>query len=466
METENTPHGTPRINRGIKMGLLIAFIGLALIGINFLIISVYKKILGKITGLGFFLFYLGLGMLLAPGKNIYLYSYADEKKELGVLFKASNGITKFIWIFYGICGFAAFVFTLLNKYWENIFGLFHATFAVTAGLFVIKHIIFLITNPAEKQNQIYSLEVEKYGEEKSKLEVFYYPTRPFCLLFILIYGAIMFYSAANFHDTIIAKNDSFKILNRDTTYDSFLVENLDNYVPVRFYADSHGDDEIPSLLISMDDVDLLDKYSSDEEYELNDNEMMNIIRLHLSKIIMHLAQKKSKNNDLWVENLMIVDREGLPHEYNYKNLRRIPEIRKFLQENKPCDFEFLYLPPQRANFIKDNLDSMVVYTVPSYDSEYIHLWTLDSFCEFMNLYDDEDTPPMSAGQMLVLFNSGYYHDTNFGINTLSQVLSDIGDNKDMGIIIEYGTRNQRYLWNWRKTLQDDYKSQISNNNNL
>ena len=35
METENTPHGTPRINRGIKMGLLIAFIGLALIGINF-----------------------------------------------------------------------------------------------------------------------------------------------------------------------------------------------------------------------------------------------------------------------------------------------------------------------------------------------------------------------------------------------------------------------------------------------
>ena len=148
------------VNTGIKAGGIFLVIGIALIGFNLLMIKSTGRFFVKLTGLGFIAFYAGLGMLLAPGKKVF-NSNTKGKEAVNDLVGETKGFSVVIWILYVIGGIAACIYTILCKYWQDILALFAATIAITAAFFVLKHIIFFFTNPAEKMQE---QEDGKYAE--------------------------------------------------------------------------------------------------------------------------------------------------------------------------------------------------------------------------------------------------------------------------------------------------------------
>ena len=452
METNNNTNETVTVdeglavNTGIKAGGILLIIGIALIGFNLLMIKSSGRFFVKLTGLGFIAFYVGLGMFLAPGQKVF-NSNAKGKEAINDLVSATKDFSVPIWILYLLGGIAACIYTIVCDYWEDILGLFALTVAITAAFFVIKHIIFLITNPAEKMQE---KEDGKYAEEYRKLSFLYYPTRVVCVLFIILHGAIMCGAGALYHDTKMIDDVSYKLVGRDTSRDHILVENLDRVVPVRFYQESYNQ---PEIRIRVSDLDLWEKCFEDSEYTLDEDEMLNIVRLPLSQIICHLAQKY-KDEGSWlsekkITKLQVVDEDGSYSEYSYKNIKRIPEIKKFLAEYEAEDFRVMNMTPDAEEFIQTNFDDYCVFSIPEYTDEYFCLWTLDSFAKFINWYEDEDVEPKSAEEIYNAFDSGYYYETNLDMMTLRDFLSEIVDvdyyNKN-GIITDFGMQKQSFLW--------------------
>lgn len=434
------------VNTGIKAGGIFLVIGIALIVFNLLMIKSTGRFFVKLTGLGFIAFYAGLGMLLAPGKKVF-NSNTKGKEAVNDLVGETKGFSVVIWILYVIGGIAACIYTILCKYWQDILALFAATIAITAAFFVLKHIIFFFTNPAEKMQE---QEDGKYAEEYKSLSFLYYPTRIVCILFIILHGAIMTGAGVLFHDTKMIDDASYKLVGRDTSRDYILVENLDRLVPVRFYEEYYNE---PAVRIRVSDIELWDKYSEDEEYYLDEDEMLNIVRLPLKQIICHIAQKDKVDSllaiDKKIKKLQIVSDDGSYSEYSYKNIQRLPEIKKFLSEYKPEDFSLMTLAQNSNDFIKENLDEFCIFSIPEYSDEYICLWSLDSFGKFMNWYQDEDTQAKSAEEVYNDFASGFYYETNLEMINLKELLTEIVDSsyyEKNGVVTDFGLENSGFLW--------------------
>ena len=451
METNEKPNENLTVNEGlavntgIKAGGIFLIIGIALIAFNLLMIKTAGRFFVKLTGLGFIAFYVGLGMLLAPGKKVY-NSDAKGKEAVSDLAGETKGFSVVIWFLYVIGGIAACIYTVICDYWEDILGLFAATIAITAAFFIIKHIIFFITNPSEKMQEE---EDGRYAEEYKSLSFLYYPTRIVCLLFIILHGAIMIGAGLLFHDTKMIDDVSYKLVGRDTSRDHILVEYLDRVVPVRFYAESYNE---PAIRIKISDIGLWEKCYESDEYVFEEDEELNIVRLPLSQIVCHIAQKNKEERtylDKEITKLQIVSDDGSYSEYLYKNIKRIPEIKKFLAEYEPEDFRVMNLTQNSDEFIKANIDEFCIFSIPDYSDEYFCLWTLDSFAKFINWYEDDDVEPKSAEEIYNAFESGYFYETNLDIMNLKDFLSKIVDSEyyeNNGIITDFGMENQGFLW--------------------
>lgn len=425
-------------NVGVKNGLICLLIGVVAIGFNLFMIETSGKYFVKLTALGFILFYVGLGMLLAPGK-MEVEDDLTEKNNAKILFKKSSLLTKVIWIVYAIAGIAACIYTIMCEYWQDIIGLFELTVAVTALLFAIKYLYLFINNPNKKDvDEDYNDYVRNEEVQKS---YYYQPSRLFCILYVAIFGVISVCSGIGFYDTKIADSPDFSF-NRKTTFDHILVENLNNEVPVRFITNDYSK---ISIVINEDDLVLWDKYN-DENYELAEDEMLNCVFLPLSSIIRHLAGLKvindvARDSVFKVDTLYVVGTYGDYGEYNFKNLKRIPEIKEFLKENPLEIYDNLLITMSGTkfgtDFFKENYNKLCVFTIPELDSEYLYLWDLESFVNYINInYPSNAT---TVDDIYYDFMSGYYDDTSFGIKELSELLEYFTDDYfgNNGFIINY-----------------------------
>lgn len=426
-------------NQGVKSGLICLFVGLLVIAFNYIMIEASGKYFVKLTAMGFVLFYAGLGMLLAPGK-MEVEDDVAEKNNIKIVFKKSGVLTKVIWIVYAIAGIAACIYSVVCKYWDDVIALFEFTVSFTALLFVIKYIFLFIKNPNKKNiDEDYNAYVKN---EEVKKSYYYQPARHFCILYILIFGIISFFTATSFYDNKFAESKDFTF-NRDIKFDHVLVENLYKEVPVRFITNDYSK---ISIVINEDDLVLWDKYSEDDNYELSEEEMLNCVFLPLSSIIRHLAGLKvindfARDSVFKVDTLYVVGTYGDYGEYNFKNLKRIPEIKEFLKENPPEIYDNLLITMSGTkfgtDFFKENYNKLCVFTIPELDSEYLYLWDLESFVNYINInYPSNAT---TVDDIYFDFMSGYYDDTSFGIRELSELLEYFTDDyfENNGFIINY-----------------------------
>lgn len=447
-------------NQGVKSGVICLLVGLVAIGFNLFMIEASGKYFGKLTALGFILFYMGLGMLLAPGK-MEVEDDLKEKSNTKIVFNKSGALTKVIWIVYMLAGIAACVYTIICKYWEDVIALFELTVSITALLFVIKYIYLFINNPNKKVvDEDYNTAIKNEEIQKS---YYYQPKRHICILYILIFGAISFFTGISFYDNRFADSADFAF-NRDITFDHVLVDNLYDEVPVRFIVnDVNG----ISIVIDEDDLRLWEKYSDDDNYELDEDEMLNCVMLPLSSIIRHLAGLKVINDVAYdsvikVDTLFVVGSYGDYGEYNFKNLKRIPEIKEFLKENPPEIYDELLIKMSGSkfenDFFKNNYNKLCVFSIPDLNDEYMYLWDLESFVDYINLnYPSNAT---TVDDIYYDFMSGYYDDTFFGIKELSELLEYFEDEyfENNGFLINYSFDEPNFMLHSKiKTLIDELK---------
>ena len=454
-----------KVNQGLRLGGIATLLGIGLIIANFLMIHFSGKYFVKATGLGFVAFYAGLAMLLAPGKQVIEDTSSSKlTSQIEDIFSNSGLLTKIIWIVYTLCGIAACIFCIVSRYWIDVLALFLATFAFTSLLFVIKYVFFFFANVSEQnksENEDYSskktkdeepslLEEIEAIEKNNKFSFYYKPSRIICVLGIIVFGAAAFVSGVYFYDTKFAESNSYKVF-RDKTLDHILVENLDNIIPVRFYVVN----DKPQLIINENDINLWQKFYDEEDFELGDNEYLNLVKLPLSYIIKHLAQKTSDEdtNHLIskVTEVEIVGSDDSIADYSYKNLNRIPEIKKLLKEDPPEDFDYLIFNLDNENgtqFLKDSFDKIRILSIPYYKEEYIQVWDFQSFIDFMSPYSEisNKTPE----EIYNLFETGYFDFSEFFIRDFDDFCDYIFNEekeeyKKDGFIINYGTENCTFI---------------------
>ena len=138
-------------------------------------------------------------------------------------------------------------------------------------------------------------------------------------------------------------------------------------------------------------------------------------------------------------------------DYSYKNLNRIPEIKKFLKENPPEDFDYLIFNLDNENgtqFLKDSFDKIRILSIPYYKEEYIKVWDFQSFIDFMSPYSEisNKTPE----EIYNLFETGYFDFSEFFIRDFDDFCNYIFNEekeeyKKDGFIINYGTENCTFI---------------------
>lgn len=454
-----------KVNSGLKYGGAAVLLGLVLIIVNFLMIQYSGKYLVKATGFGFIAFFAGLAMLLAPGKQVIEDTSASKlSSQVEDIFSKSSILTKIIWIVYALCGIAACIFCIVSEYWEDVLLLFIATFAFTSVLFVIKYIYFFFTNAGEQKDSIdddydskktdsenlSDLEEIELLEKNNKFSFYYKPSKIICIIGMLIFSAAAFFSSVYFYDTKYAASDSYKVF-RDKKFDHILVENLGKIVPVRFY-DVNGK---PQLIIYENDVNLWQKFTDDENFELGENDYLNLVKLPLSHIIRQLAQKPTEidetNSNSKVCALKIVGIDDSVSDYSYRNIKRIPQIKEFLKNNAPEDFDYLIFNADNeksTQFLKESFDKIRVFSIPCFKEEYIHIWDLASFIDFMSPYSEISSK--TPQEIFDLFNSGYFDFSEFFIRDFDDFCDYIfneqkNEYKNDGFILNYGTENCTFI---------------------
>lgn len=430
-------------NLGLKKGGFYTLLGILLIGINLLMMQFLERYFPKIMGIGFVLFYWGLGILLAPGKRL-IESDGSEKSDLKLLFHKSGGLTAIVWIVYIVAGIAACIYALLCKYWENLISLFSATIVITSSLFIIKFLYFFIKNPGQVIAEDYESAVRE--EENKKFSFYYSPSRAVSFIFIIIFAIITFFSGLVFYKLNIYHGTVFSF-NRDKSLEYIITDNLDKEVPVRFIKDEYG---FPDLIISEDDLLLWEKFEDDKNYAFTEDEMLNCVKLPLSDIVRHLALKYEndpyKSLTQSVDCMTLVSSDGSYVNYDYKSIKFIPQIKKFLKENPGQESPLLTITSDCKNFLNENKDKLCVYSIPVFTEEFIYIWDFLSFVDFLNLSRDDENK-LTTDDVYIDFLTGAYNNTEFWIKDGKEIF-DLIYKEDFfsnnGLLINLGCNNESY----------------------
>lgn len=459
LETEeNVKNYETKLNGGLKIGVSTMGIGLLFIIVNLIMIKSIGKYFVKLTGAGFIMFYAGLGVVLAPGNQTFKVSF-NETSKINTLFSNAGGLTQFIWVFYAIGGIAACIYTILCKYWTDVAALFVGTIAFTSLLFVIKNIYFFITNPEEKISDDYDSQVE--NEKTNPLRFMYCPSRFASVALILFFGFLAYAFGAWFYDLKVSEGPSYNV-NRDTSMDHILVENLDKTVPVRFYQDEYK----PGIFIYEDDILLWNKVTEGAEFKEEESDELNYVLIPLSEVIRHIAAQNSSENESVasskISKLQVIGDDDKFAEYSYKNLNRIPEIKQFLQENPAQNSEKLILSANGKEFF-DDFSKLCVVSFPYFTNEAFMVWDISSFIEFIGSRMSADGEPVTTtADVIALFESGLFDDSNMYLRDLDYFCGIALNQdyfKDNFVMINFGTSDGRYLYHTVfDMLYDKYKN--------
>lgn len=376
MSDENQEPQLEKTVNPLFMALIMIFLGIILIALNFHSIETNNKVYPKFFTLGMMSLYFGISILISPPKKpVYCSKIGKFSTSI---FSSGTAWNRFVWIFYLVISFAASLYIIIvAETWEEIRSVFYITGVLTGIFIAVQNIIPLC---------------------KKEIKPLYIGAVVGGLVFAVTFITPLF-------DHTSPKETLF--------YNDFIKENLDNEFPVHFVRTSDAINAVVSI-----------RESDDEE-----NKDYNYIRLGdiIREVILYSNFGKNfKSYAKGHATNLVLEHDDDYTVYSSSKLKKIKEVRIADKARTYSSFELNNSQEKIQNILCDNLDSNVIFEIPQYENEYCLVWTIEGFTEYYNKISHRNEDNAFTDQDLMMaFSYGSFDDSLFRVAKLSDVIEEI-----------------------------------------